>query len=203
MRGLTGRERLEGQPTYSPDGSQIAYWQPRDGDTGNVNEIHIAPSAGGAGRSITGALDRNVARSIWMPDGKTLLIGANDNTKVSLWLQPLDGAARKLDLGAVSPSSSFWVDVAVGKDGSIAFTATDPTRPAELYYMSSATAAPKRLTNVNAEVGGAEPREDRGRHVEGRRVHAQRHAHVSAGLFSWTEIPAGARHPRRPARGLA
>ena len=34
MRGLTGRERLEGQPTFSPDGSQLAYWQPRDGDTG-------------------------------------------------------------------------------------------------------------------------------------------------------------------------
>jgi len=154
MRGLTGRERLEGQPTYSPDGSQIAYWQPRDGDTGNVNEIHLAPSVGGAGRSITGALDRNIARSIWMPDGKTLLIGANDTTKVSLWLQPIDGAARKLDLGTASPSSSFWVDVAVGKDGSIAFTATDPMRPAELYYMSSPTAAPKRLTNVNAEVAG-------------------------------------------------
>jgi dipeptidyl aminopeptidase/acylaminoacyl peptidase len=152
MRGLTGRERYEGQPVFSPDGSQIAYWQPRDGDTGSVNEIHVAPSAGGAGRSITRALDRNVARSIWMPDGKTLLVGANDNTKVSLWLQPLDGAARKLDLGPASPSSSFWVDVAVGKDGSLAFTATDPTRPAELYYMSSPTAAPKRLTNVNAEI---------------------------------------------------
>ena len=152
MRGLTGRERYEGQPVFSPDGSQIAYWQPRDGDTGSVNEIYIAPSAGGAGRSITRALDRNIARSIWMPDGKTLLIGANDNAKVSLWLQPLDGAARKLDLGTVSPSSSFWVDVAVGKDGAMAFTATDPTRPAELYYMSSPTATPKRLTNVNAEI---------------------------------------------------
>src|SRR5262245_54190048 len=154
MRGLTGRERHEVQPVFSPDGSQIAYWQPRDGDTGSVNEIHVAPSAGGAGRSITRTLDRNVARSIWMPDGKTLLIGANDTTKVSLWVQPLDGAARKLDLGTASPSSSFWVDVAVGKDGSIAFTATDPMRPAELYYMPSPTTAPKRLTNLNAEVAG-------------------------------------------------
>src|SRR5262249_5591666 len=29
MRALTGRERHEGQPVFSPDGSQIAYWQPR------------------------------------------------------------------------------------------------------------------------------------------------------------------------------
>lgn len=154
MRGVTGRDSLEGQPTYSPDGSQIAYWQPRDGDSGNVNEIRVAPSTGGAGKSITRAIDRHIARSIWMPDGKSLLVGANDGTRVSLWLQPLVGPARKLDLGKLSPSSSFWVDVAVAKDGAIAFTATDPSRPAELYYSSSPAAAPKRLTNLNAEVAG-------------------------------------------------
>jgi len=152
MRGLTGRDRAEGQPTFSPDGSLVAYWQPRAGDPGNVNEVHLAPSAGGAGKSITRALDRNIARSIWMNDGKTMLVGANDGTRVSLWLQPLDGPARKLDLGTLSPASSFWVDVAVGKDGAIAFIGSDPTHPAELYYLSSPTSKPKRLTNLNAEV---------------------------------------------------
>lgn len=154
MRGVTGRDRSEGQPTFSPDGSQIAYWQSRDAESGNLNEIHIAPAAGGAGKSITRAIDRNIARSIWMPDGKSLLVGANDGTRVSMWIQPLDGAARKLELGNISPSSSFWVDVAVGKDGAIAFTATDPKRPAELYYMTSPTSSPRRLTNLNAEVAG-------------------------------------------------
>ena len=154
MRGVTGRDRLEGQPAFSPDGALIAYWQPRDGDSGNLNEIHVAPSTGGAGKSITRAIDRHMARSIWMPDSKSLLVGANDGTRVSLWLQPLDGAARKLDLGNLSPASSFWVDVAVGKNGAIAFTATDPLRPAELYYMSSPSSLPKRLTNLNAEVAG-------------------------------------------------
>ena len=154
MRGVTGRDQLEGQPTFSPDGALIAYWQPRDADSGNLNEIHVAPSTGGTGKSITRAIDRHMARSIWMPDGKSMLVGANDGTRVSLWLQPLDGRARKLDLGNLSPSSSFWVDVAVGKNGGIAFVATDPLRPAELYYMSSPSSIPKRLTNVNAEVAG-------------------------------------------------
>lgn len=154
MRGVTGRNEFEGQPTYSPDGSHVTYWQPRDGESGNLNEIYLAGSNGGPGRSITRALDRNIARSIWMPDGKTLLVGANDGTRVSLWLQSVNGSARKLELGNLSPSSSFWVDVAVGKDGSIAFTATEPSRPAELYYMPSSTAAPKRLTNLNAEIAG-------------------------------------------------
>jgi dipeptidyl aminopeptidase/acylaminoacyl peptidase len=154
MHGLTGRDHSEVQPAYSPDGSHIAYWQPRDGDSGNVSEVYVAASTGGAGKSITRAIDRNIARSIWMPDGKSLLIGANDGTRVSLWLQPLDSAARKLDLGKLTPSSSFWVDVAVGKDGAIAFMGTDPSTPAELYYMSSPAASPKQLTNLNSEVAG-------------------------------------------------
>src|SRR4030095_8654105 len=92
--------------------------------------------------------------SIWMPDGKSLLIGANDGTRVSLWLQPVEGSAHRVDLGKLSPFSAFLVDGGVGKDGAIAFTATDPSRPAELYYMSSATSSPKRLTNLNAQVAG-------------------------------------------------
>jgi dipeptidyl aminopeptidase/acylaminoacyl peptidase len=109
----------------------------------------VAPAGGGTGRSLTRQLDRNMARSIWMPDGKSLLVGANDTTRVALWMQPLDGAARKLDLGTASPSSSFWVDVAVGEDGAIAFTGTDPLHPAELFYMASSTAPAKRLTSLN------------------------------------------------------
>src|SRR5258708_6758107 len=151
---VTENDRAEGYPTFSPDGGSIAYWQPRDLDPGNVNEIHVAPARGGAGHSITRALDRNIARSIWMPGGKTLLVGANDGTRVSLWIQPLDGAPRKLTLGAVSPPSAFWVDVAVASSGAIAFTGSDTTRPAELYYIASADAPPHRLAEFNSEVTG-------------------------------------------------
>ena len=154
IRAVTGADGGEAHPTFSPDGASIAYWQPRDRDPGHVSEIHVAPVRGGAGHSITRALDRNIARSIWMPDGKSLLVGANDGTRVSLWVQPLEGAAKKLNLGAASPASAFWVDVAVGKSGAIAFTASDTTRPAELYYMASADAPPKRLTDFNSEVAG-------------------------------------------------
>jgi len=155
-RNVTGNERGgEAHPTLSPDGASVAYWQPRDQDPGNVSEIHIAATrGGGTGRSVTRTLDRNMARAIWMADGKSLLVGANDGTRVSLWIQPIDGEARKLNLGTVSPASSFWVDVAVDRRGAIAFTGTETMRPAELYYMASAETAPKRLTDFNAEIAG-------------------------------------------------
>jgi dipeptidyl aminopeptidase/acylaminoacyl peptidase len=155
MRPLTGATKFEGYATFSPDGRRIAYWYPRDGDRANGNEIHVASldsTAARPGRSATSGIDRNLARSLWMPDGKSLLVGGNDGSRVSLWMQPLDGPPRRLDLGSVSPASSFWVDVNVGKDGAIAFVGSDPMRPAELYYMRSATTAPKRLTDLNHDI---------------------------------------------------
>lgn len=152
LKALTDRKMLEGYPAWSPDGTQVALWYPRDGDPNNVNEILVVPAAGGTPRSLTRALDRCLYRGLWMPDGKSLLVGGNDGTRVSLWQQPLDGPARKLNLGKVNPSWSFWIDASVGKGGAIAFAGSEPQRPSELYYLSSPTAEPKRLTAYNDAV---------------------------------------------------
>jgi len=152
VRAVTGRTQHEGYPTFSPDGSGIIYWYPRDGETKYGNEVNWVKTTGGDGKSITHDVDRNIARSLWMPDGKSLLIGANDATTVSLWIQPQQGPARKLDLGGATPASAFWVDVAVGANGSIAFGGSDPRWPSELYYMASPTSPVKRLTSFNRSI---------------------------------------------------
>ena len=110
------------------------------------------PAAGGQAKTIGQAIDRGLARALWMPDGKSVLVGGNDTTQVSLWQLPLEGAAKKLDLAGVSPNSSYFVDVAVSRNGAIAFTGSTPVHPAELYYMASLEATPRALTRVNAEI---------------------------------------------------
>jgi dipeptidyl aminopeptidase/acylaminoacyl peptidase len=153
IRQMTNRTAFEGFGLFSPDGSKIAYWFPRDGDFSNSeNEVFVASSAGGEGIDLTRALDRNVQSSLWMPDGKSLLLSADDGTRRALWIQPLDGVARKIDLGDANATWSPWVDTAVGKDGSIAFTGSTPTRPTELYYLASPGAKAKRLTDFNHEI---------------------------------------------------
>ena len=157
MRPLTNHKLFETTPVFSPDGTRAAYWYPRDGDPNNglainVVAVNIAAPSGGDSVDVTHDLNRSLFRALWMPDGKTLLVGGHDQTSTSLWLQPIGGTARKLDLGDISPSWSFWIDMNVGRNGAIAFTGSEPQHPRELYYMSSIDAKPRRLTSYNDEI---------------------------------------------------
>ena len=107
----------------------------------------------GGGNGPASSIDRGIARALWMPDGKSIIVGANDSERVSLWQAPIAGGdPRKLDTQGVSPNSSFFVDMSISKDGAIAFTGTTPMRPAELYYMASPTSPVQKLTMVNDEL---------------------------------------------------
>ncbi len=148
IRKLTKHDKFESFGLFSPDGSHVAYWYPRDGDPNNENEILVTQTTGGDGSDATRSIDHDLMRAIWMPDGNSLLVGGHDGTQTSLWVQPLAGAAKKLPLGDISPSWLFWVDAFVGRKGEIAFTGSTPTQPSELYYMAPANDKPRRLTDL-------------------------------------------------------
>jgi dipeptidyl aminopeptidase/acylaminoacyl peptidase len=57
------------------------------------------------------------------------------------------GAARKLPLGPVAAVSG----ASVARTGAVAFVGSEPTRPPELYVLVPGAAAPRRLTDLNAD----------------------------------------------------
>ncbi len=152
IRSLTGAERFQNNPAWSPDGRSILYVCPRDGrgDLGWQSEIHLAPATGGIGRSLTRALDRQTFGAEWMPGGNSILVAADDRAGVGLWIQPLQGPARRIETGDLVISGAFGYEVTVSSRGALVFVATAATRPAELYVMDSPGARPRRLTDFNA-----------------------------------------------------
>ncbi|AHG93817.1 WD40-like beta Propeller containing protein (plasmid) [Gemmatirosa kalamazoonensis] len=154
VRPLTSARRFENNPVFSPDGSSVAYWYPRDGryDLGYGNEVYVAPTSGGEGRSVTRALDRNLFGAQWLADGASLLVAGNDRTSVGAWIVPTGGGApRRLDTGGLVINGAFGYDIAAASHApTIAFTATASDRPSELYVMDGPNGKPRRLTSFNA-----------------------------------------------------
>jgi dipeptidyl aminopeptidase/acylaminoacyl peptidase len=138
-------------PVPSPDGKHVAYLYPRDGSDRNYQDVFVVDGLKGDGRNMTHVIDRNFFRALWTPDSKAIVTGGNDGATASLWLQPIDGRAAKLDLGDVTPNTGFWLDADVGPQGQIAFSGTEPHRPAEIYVLDSPGAKPRRLTKFNAD----------------------------------------------------
>jgi dipeptidyl aminopeptidase/acylaminoacyl peptidase len=152
MHALTKSEIEEGNPKLSPDGTLVAYSYPRDGKRRNESSAYtVAVSAtGGTGKNAVADLDHAVDTADWMPGSRSLLVAANDGTHVGFWLQPLDGAATKVSVGSVNPAGGL----SVGKDGSVAFTATGAVAPPELFYMAHVGDAPVQLTHLQTVTDG-------------------------------------------------
>ncbi|WP_297902724.1 S9 family peptidase [Metallibacterium sp.] len=132
---------------YAPGSSaRYAYLRPRNGDENNGNAVYVGEA--GHDRDVTADLARNIDTYAWMPDGHSLLLSGELGTRSVLWLQPLHGKARVLDLGEVNVEDQ----PSVARDGAIAFIGSTSTHPDELYVLRHAGAPPRRLTDLNAFV---------------------------------------------------
>jgi len=136
-------------PAFSPKEDVIAFSRPRSqAPWFSSHAIWVVRVADGVERLLTSGLDRTFYGGTWTPDGQALLLSADDGTRESLWIQPLDGPPRRLQLGELR----LLDGPTVCGGGALAFVAAEPQRPAELYYLASPDAAPRRLTDFNAGV---------------------------------------------------
>jgi dipeptidyl aminopeptidase/acylaminoacyl peptidase len=150
VSSLSGKSSLEYSNGFSPDGQHFSFSWNRDGDPRFINELWVVPAAGGVARNLSHALDSPVS-AVWARDSKSMYVVTPTGTTTTLWLQPLDGAARRLQTGRLG---SFRLSVS--KSGRIALVGSEPDRPSELYYKENADAAPQRLTDFNGDIAALE-----------------------------------------------
>ncbi len=131
---------------FAPQGDTYAFLRPRGGDQNNGNAVYVG--SGGNIHDPAAPLARNFNNYKWMPDGKALLLAGQYGTASTLWLQPLHGAAKRLDFGQLQVLGG----ISVAKTGTIVFIGSTAAHPDELYVMKNVHARPRRLTNLNAFV---------------------------------------------------
>ncbi len=149
---LSDQRGFGGGAAVSPDGSQVALIGARGKELGfHPGAVFVGPISGGAQRTVTPSIDRDLNGFRWLTDGRGLIVLGADLTRFRAWVQPLGGSPRRLDWGNVDPA-----DLHLSPGGALVFVGRDLGRPGEIYHAASIDAAPRRLTDFNAELAGRE-----------------------------------------------
>jgi dipeptidyl aminopeptidase/acylaminoacyl peptidase len=150
MVRITDNPGPDESPAWAPDGKTIAY-------VGNtkpdlmwyaVNGLWVAPAAGGAPRSLTPDLDRNVSSSRFSSDGRSVFVRIEDSGEDHLArVDVATGRVTRVVAGAVSVGA---FDVA--RDGTPVALVNRLDRPAEVHVIEGAGS--RALTGVNDSLFG-------------------------------------------------
>jgi dipeptidyl aminopeptidase/acylaminoacyl peptidase len=132
-------------PTPSPDGRWIALTRlPGELLAERVTRLAVMPTSGGEPRDLNLELDRPVVDFRWEGDSNAILFNAQNRGNIEIYrVAPAGGQAQKIIAGAMHAEA-----LDVGKDGSVAFTASTPLNPSELYYRPNGGEA-RQVTQVN------------------------------------------------------
>ena len=155
---LTDDEYNYSSPEWSPDGREIAV-RGNEGldviirearDRGSPTELYVLDAADGRRlRSLTADWDLIPSAPTWSPDGRHVYFSGGIGGNTHLFRVPAGGGmveqvtSGDRRLGSFSYSADF---------SRMAFRATDPVRPGDIWIAGTNGASEMQLTDVNAEL---------------------------------------------------
>jgi len=139
-------------PAFSPDGRSIAYFtRPGRNAYGRNVRLFVVPSGGGAAACLTSALDRSCGplhvRPLWSPDGRSVVVAAEDRGDVGLWRVAISSSEPPARIVGGERALNGCSASADGR--MLAFAASSPVAPAEVFACRADGSDERRLTELN------------------------------------------------------
>jgi dipeptidyl aminopeptidase/acylaminoacyl peptidase len=151
-RRVTGTAGPVGLASFAPDGRSLAYVgrRARNDFGGNMRVFTISVD-GGTPSCLTSGLDRSCVplpvRLLWSSDARFITFATEDRGALSLYRVAVSkGAVPQLIVGGDRVVTGF----SGARDGSLAFAATDPVTPAEIFVARADGSGERCLTDLNA-----------------------------------------------------
>lgn len=152
-RRLTHTAGPAGHPAFSPAGDRIAYLgRSAINAFGRNVQLFTVSVDGGAPACLTADFDRSCSplgvRPWWSPQGDTLMLAAEDQGTLGLYrVRSTGGPPTPLVAG-----ERIVTGYSTSRDGAlVAFTATDPLAPAEVFACAPDGTGERQLTDFNRE----------------------------------------------------
>jgi dipeptidyl aminopeptidase/acylaminoacyl peptidase len=151
-RRLTATTGPAGLGSFSPDGRALAYLaRPALNEFGRNMRVFTIPFEGGAPTCLTMDLDRSCAplsiKPLWSPDGRWITFAAEDEGALTVYRVDAGGGAPPAPvIGGERVVTGF----SASRDGSLlAFAASDPVTPAEVFVAGADGSGERQLTDCN------------------------------------------------------
>ncbi|MBI3403120.1 MAG: S9 family peptidase [Acidobacteria bacterium] len=146
IRRITATENAEYRPRWSPDGRSIAFEATKRGLTDRettMEDTHVwVVNADGTNRREIGtALDNRQGPPEWTPDGRAVLVTAQERGTVHLYRMAIAGGKPEMLVGERGSVGAHSMAKTV-----LAYTLSTPSDQAELYV------AGRKMTDLNASV---------------------------------------------------
>ncbi|MDE3153853.1 MAG: S9 family peptidase [Acidobacteriota bacterium] len=143
VRRLTFTRNAEYDPTWSPDGRTIAYLgtkRPLTSSETTMEDTHVwlIDADGTHRREIGGDVDGRQEQPAWAPDGRSVYTTVQMRGDVDLYRLPVAGGAPE----RVVAGRGRVGDYSIARDGTLAYSLTTASSPAEVYVQHGTAARP-------------------------------------------------------------